>query len=123
MRINHLLRFSVVSAAFLSLVLGVTLGILPTSALLFLVFGAIGAGFVTFRFNNTFDLLHPVRVFGAMWCVCVALGSLKLDTSISDRNFQIYAYILEALLVFTAGFAGAKLVLRRQIGPRLHVVL
>jgi oligosaccharide repeat unit polymerase len=82
---------------------------LPGSSLPFLLFGTVAVAFVTLRFNRAFDLLNPVRVFGVLWCFCLSVASLKLDTAISNWNSQMYAYVSLALLMFILGFAGAAL--------------
>src|SRR5260370_239536 len=44
------------------------------------------ACFMLVRWRRTPDLLHPVRVFGALWCFCLALASMRLLSYLSDWN-------------------------------------
>ncbi|MBI4165291.1 MAG: oligosaccharide repeat unit polymerase [Acidobacteria bacterium] len=68
------------------------------------LFGTASLAFALWRAGKDCDSLHPVRVFGATWCLCIGLASLKLTTAISDWHPAMWAYVLTALICFTGGF-------------------
>jgi len=62
------------------------------------------ACFMLVRGRGTPDLLHPVRVFGALWCFCLALASLRLLSYLSDWNSLTWRCFLTGLACFVVGF-------------------
>ena len=50
------------------------------------------------------DLLHPVRVFGALWCFCLAFASMRLLPLQSEWKSLMWSCVLTALISFIAGF-------------------
>jgi oligosaccharide repeat unit polymerase len=95
------------AVAFISIPILLTLfilGFLPWRFLLGFVFGAASFAFALWRTGKQYDPLHPVRVFGAIWCFCLALASLKLTTAISDWRPAMWGYVLTGLFSFVGGF-------------------
>jgi len=62
------------------------------------------ACFMLVRRHGTPDVLHPVRVFGALWCFCLALASMRLLSYISDWNLLTWTCLLTGLTCFVIGF-------------------
>lgn len=62
------------------------------------------AGFVFFKGRGDRDLMHPVRIFGALWCFCLALATMRLLSIISDWNYLMWSCVLTALASFIGGF-------------------
>jgi oligosaccharide repeat unit polymerase len=59
------------------------------------------------KVHGTPDLLHPVRLFGALWCFCLGLASMRLLSYLSDWNFLTWSCFLTALVSFVVGFWAA----------------
>jgi oligosaccharide repeat unit polymerase len=81
----------------------VALRVLPTppaSAVLLLI---LAAGFLIQGRKRYGDLLHPIPVFGSLWCGCLALASLRLLPMFSDWSWRTWLYLLIPLLTFPAG--------------------
>src|SRR5260370_969976 len=72
------------------------------------------ACFMLVRWRRTPDLLHPVRVFGALWCFCLALASMRLLSYLSDWNLLAWGCFLTGLACFVAGFWLAERNSKRQ---------
>lgn len=72
------------------------------------------ASFVLLKGRGERDLMHPVRIFGAMWCFCLALASMRLLSIISDWNYLMWSCVLTALASFIGGFSLAKRSLCRR---------
>ena len=100
------------------LAIAILLGMVPSISLLTILLGSATAGFVLWRTGENVDLLHPVRVFGTVWCFCLALASLRLTTNISDWGLTMWSYVLGALCCFVGGFWLATRVLTRLPGGR-----
>lgn len=64
--------------------------------------------FLLVKTGPTYDLLHPVRVFGSLWCFCLSLASMRLLPIISDWNFLMWSCVTTGLVSFTIGFRLAK---------------
>ena len=71
------------------------------STLLLLIASAL---FVAAGTRRQYDLFHPIRVFGALWCLCLGLASMHLLPLISDWDLFMWAYVLTALVTFVGGF-------------------
>jgi oligosaccharide repeat unit polymerase len=84
------------------------LGVLPSLPLSTLSLTIASAGFMLVRGRGNADLLHPVRVFGALWCFCLALGTMHLLPAISDWSNLMWRCVLTALASFVGGFWLAK---------------
>lgn len=80
------------------------LGNLPAFRPSTVLLAAASASFLLVKTCKTRDLLHPVRVFGALWCFCLALASMHLLPLISDWNFLMWSCVLTALVSFIGGF-------------------
>lgn len=85
-----------------------TLRVLPLFRLSTLLLMIASASFVLAKSRGTPDLLHPVRIFGALWCFCLALASMRLLSLISDWNSSMWSCVLTALVSFIGGFWLAK---------------
>jgi len=82
----------------------VALGTLPAFRPSTVLLAAASASFLLVKTCKTRDLLHPVRVFGALWCFCLALASMHLLPLISDWNYLMWSCVLTALVSFIGGF-------------------
>jgi oligosaccharide repeat unit polymerase len=82
----------------------VLLGAIPATSLATLLLGTASACFLLIRSRRTFDLLHPVRVFGSLWCFCLALASMRLSPLISAWDSLMWSCVLTALVAFVGGF-------------------
>jgi oligosaccharide repeat unit polymerase len=60
--------------------------------------------FLLVKTGSHFDLLHPVRIFGSLWCFCLSLASMRLLPIISDWNFLMWSCVTTGLISFMAGF-------------------
>jgi hypothetical protein len=89
-----------------TLVLGlaIALGLVPSVPLPVLVLFVASAGFLVVKGRGSRDLLHPVRVFGALWCFCLALGSMRLLPMISPWGYVTWSCFVTGLLSFVVGF-------------------
>jgi len=92
----------------------IELGVLPALPLATLCLAIASAAFMLVHGRGTADVLHPVRVFGALWCLCLALASLRLLPMISDWSSLMWSCVLTALASFIGGFWLA----RRLWSPR-----
>lgn len=92
----------------LMLCLLITLRAVPSIRLSTLFLAIASASFMLVKHNKTTDLLHPVRVFGALWCLCLALASMRLLPIISDWSDLMWSCVLTALASFISGFGFAK---------------
>src|SRR6185312_10055440 len=82
----------------------IILKILPTFRFpTILLFFASGC-FMVVRWRGGPDLLHPVRLFGALWCFCLALASMRLLSYLSDWDFLTWGCFLSGLAGFIFGF-------------------
>lgn len=91
-------------------------GVLPAVTALFLLtplgnlnlvaglFAAAAICFAALRIRDG-DVLHPVRIFGALWCTCLSLCALRLIPLISDWSQRTWSVFLIALFAFPIGFA------------------
>lgn len=83
--------------------------------------------FVVVARRGRYDLFHPVRVFGALWCLCLGLASMHLLPLISDWDFMMWACVLTALVTFIAGFWLGDQYVRRDsegsiVGPSKKLI-
>lgn len=92
------------------------LGIVPSFPLSVLVLFIASAGFLVVKGRGSRDLLHPVRVFGALWCFCLALGSMRLLPMISAWGYVTWSCFVTGLLSFVGGFWLADRFSRRREG-------
>jgi oligosaccharide repeat unit polymerase len=90
-------------------------GVLPSLPFSTLCLATASAGFMLINGRGPKDLLHPVRVFGALWCLCLALASMRVLPLISDWTSLMWSCVLTALVSFIGGFWLAS----RVVGGRL----
>ncbi len=88
----------------LTIALMVELGALPALHLWTVCLLLASAGFLLIGKKGKRDLLHPVRVFGSLWCFCLALGSMQLLSIISDWDVFMWSCVLTGLATFIGGF-------------------
>lgn len=94
-----------VAAVIISIVgLLMALGALPRPSVWPMVLAAASAAFLLTGARPGADMLHPVRVFGALWCFCLALASMRLLSFISRWGAGMWALVLTGLAAFVAGF-------------------
>jgi len=62
------------------------------------------------------DILHPIRLFGALWCFCLALASMRLLSYLSEWNFLTWNCFLTGLASFVVGFWIAQKTSKRPEG-------
>jgi hypothetical protein len=79
-------------------------GMLPTIKLSTVLLLFASASFMLVRGRGAPDLLHPVRVLGALWCFCLALASMRLLSLLSQWNFFTWSCFLTGLVSFVGGF-------------------
>jgi hypothetical protein len=84
--------------------LAVALGIVPAFPVSALVLLMAAGAFLLVKGRGSRDLLHPVRVFGAVWCLCLALASLRLLPIISAWGFVTWSCFLTGPVAFMGGF-------------------
>ena len=73
-----------------------------------LLLASASACFLLVKTGPAMDLLHPVRVFGSLWCFCLSLASMRLIPVISDWNFLMWSCVITGLVSFVAGFTLAR---------------
>jgi len=101
---GNLVSSGFVLGGFALLIIAILLGLIPYSTLLSAILGIAAGLFGLLRVGKNTDALHPVRVFGAIWCLCLALVPLKLTTTITDWPLSVWSYVILALLSFIGGF-------------------
>jgi oligosaccharide repeat unit polymerase len=62
------------------------------------------AAFVLLPMGPETDILHPVRVFGGLWCLCLALSSLHLSAVNSEWDVEMWTLMIGALVAFIGAF-------------------
>jgi hypothetical protein len=77
---------------------------MPSFRLSTLLLLVASTSFVLVKGRGERDLMHPIRIFGAMWCFCLALASMQLLSIISDWNYLMWSCVLTALASFIGGF-------------------
>jgi oligosaccharide repeat unit polymerase len=103
--LNLGLKVGAALSGLLILELLTALHIFPTVNPLPVMLATASVAFVFVGRSEKMDLLHPVRVFGALWCLCLGLASLRLlPDIISKWNGSMWACVFTALLAFIAGF-------------------
>jgi hypothetical protein len=90
------------------------LGIFPSFPVSVLILLIASGGFLVVKGRGSRDLLHPVRVFGALWCFCLALASMRLLPLISEWGYVTWSCFLTGLLSFIGGFWLADRFSRRR---------
>ena len=115
---KYLLPIACVMVSIPVLAIAIVLEFIPSISLLTLLLFGAAAGFALWGTGRNTDILHPVRVFGCVWCFCLALASLRLTTNISHWEPPMWGYVLAALACFIAGFWLATRVLTRLRGGR-----
>lgn len=91
-----------IAGCILILSLCVSLELLPGLQLFPTMLGLGTLGFVYWGRSKA-DLLHPVCVFGSLWCGCLTMASLHLLPLISDWSPRVWLCFLVPLLTFPAG--------------------
>jgi oligosaccharide repeat unit polymerase len=84
--------------------LSIALGIFPSFPLSVLVLLIASGAFLLVKRAGSRDLLHPVRVFGAIWFFCLALASMRLLPLISAWGFVTWSCFLTGPASFMGGF-------------------
>jgi len=97
------LKVAVVPVAATLFGLMIVLGYFPSIRLSVLVLLIASGGFLLVKGRGSRDLLHPVRVFGALWCFCLALASMRLIPIISSWSYLTWSCFLTGLASFTGG--------------------
>lgn len=96
-----------VSAGFVTLLILSIIATLegaPRFRALTLLLAIVSVGFLLVRTHGIFDLMHPVRVFGSLWCFCLSLATMRLLPMNSDWNLRMWACVLTGLVSFIVGF-------------------
>jgi oligosaccharide repeat unit polymerase len=110
------LKISLALIGLLILCLLIGLGMSPSSRFLAFVLAIAAAGFMLVKRGPTMDLLHPVRIFGALWCFCLALASMRLlPMIISNWSQLMWGCVLTALVSFISGFWLATRITRKRV--------
>jgi len=84
--------------------LAIALGIVPSFPLSVFVLLIASGGFLLVKGRGSRDLLHPVRVFGALWFFCLALASMRLLPVISEWGYVTWSCFLTGPVSFMVGF-------------------
>jgi len=92
--------------------LGLALSIRLTTLLLGLCAVLFGLG----RLGGHDDVLNPARVFGCIWCICLALASMRLLPFLSEWRFPMWSCVLTALFCFVGGFWAVRFRDLRELG-------
>jgi len=118
------MKFTFAALGVLILCLLMALGVLPWPPLWPLVLAAASAGFLLTGARSNADMLHPVRVFGSLWCFCLALASMRLLSFISNWSLWMWALVLTGLLSFIGGFwlAGLKRSHQGKLPPAVREI-
>ena len=98
------LMVAIALAGVLVLGLMIVLRILPFFRIPTFLFLIASVCFMIVRWRGKPDLLHPVRLFGALWCFSLALASMRLLSYLSDWDFLTWSCFLSAPAGFIAGF-------------------
>ncbi|HXP82288.1 MAG TPA: O-antigen polymerase [Verrucomicrobiae bacterium] len=115
------IKVGVILACVLLLCLLNSVGILPRVPPAALLLTIMSAGFLFANGRGTQDLIHPVRVFGVIWCFCLALASLHLLPMNSNWSPLMWTCVLTGLISFVGGFWIAnEFVSNRQTNPDLE---
>ncbi len=80
------------------------MGLLPPARLWTILLLTASVCFLFVRGRGTSDLMHPIRVFGALWCFCLGLASMHLLPYLSDWDFFTWNCLLTGLGAFIVGF-------------------
>lgn len=108
------MRIALATLGFLTLCFLMALGVVPWPPLWPLVLASACAAFLLTGARSNADMLHPVRVFGSLWCFCLALASMRLLSFISIWGFWMWTLVLTGLFAFIGGFWLAGLKQRRR---------
>jgi len=84
--------------------LSIALGIFPSFRLSIVVLLVASGSFLLIKGRGSRDLLHPVRVFGALWCFCLGLANMRLVPIISSWGYLTWCCFLTGLASFIGGF-------------------
>lgn len=101
---DAMLKGVCVSVLIIVLGLLVVLDVLPASKSTSIFLLAASGGFLVVRFHGAPDLFHPVRLFGALWCACLGLASLRLLSVLSEWDYLTWSCFVTALASFITGF-------------------
>ena len=96
----------------------ITLRVLPTFRISTILLFIASASFMLVKGRGAPDLLHPVRVFGALWCFCLALADMRLMPMLSDWGYVTWSCFITGLLSFVGGFWLAKRFAKRREGAQ-----
>jgi hypothetical protein len=102
-----------IATGILSLSLCVSLGVVPRLPLFPVMLGLTALAFVLWGRAQR-DLLHPTCVFGALWCGCLALGSLRLLPLISDWAPRVWLCFLTPVFTFPAGLWLSRCLIKKM---------
>jgi oligosaccharide repeat unit polymerase len=94
----------VIVVILMMVLLNATIGGLPVRPITFTL-AIASVSFFLVKGSEPYDLFNPVRVFGALWCLCLSLASMRLIPIISDWNSLMWSCLLTGLVSFIAGFA------------------
>ena len=108
------MKFTIALTAILSVCLLVELQVIPSPPLWPLLLAIACAGFLMVGKDRSSDALHPVRVFGSLWCLLLALASLRLLPTVSAWDSWTWTLLLTGMLAFVGGFWLAGLKQRRR---------
>lgn len=101
---ENLIASGSVLGCFALLIIAILVGIIPYFTLLSAVLGIAGGAFGLLRVGKNTDTLHPVRLFGTIWCLCLALASLRLTTNMTVWPASVWVSMISALCTFVSGF-------------------
>jgi hypothetical protein len=82
----------------------IALRILPALRVSTLLLIVASAGFLFVKGRGDVDTLNPIRIFGALWCFCLALGSMRLLPTVSEWSTLMWDCVLTGLVSFIVGY-------------------
>jgi oligosaccharide repeat unit polymerase len=107
-------KFAIGIMVALTVCMLVVLGIFPLARISTYVLLAASASFLLVGTSDNYDLMHPIRIFGALWCFCLALGSMHLLSIISVWGSLMWVCVLTGFATFIGGFWIAHRIFRTR---------
>jgi oligosaccharide repeat unit polymerase len=82
----------------------IELQILPALRVSTLLLIVASASFLFVKGRGKTDVLNPIRILGALWCFCLALGNMRLLPIVSEWSSLMWNCMLTGLASFIGGY-------------------